>query len=115
MKEFIFLFKGPYYEEMDLSHETAQQHMQKWFNWIKQLQEEGIYISGKPLVRSGKTVSGTDQAVTDGPFAEGKEVVGGFFIVKANDISEAVALTKGFPDYEIGGSVEVREIRVMDM
>ncbi len=115
MKDFMFLFKGPYYEELELSPEKAQNHMEKWFAWIEELRSQGIYVDGKPLVRSGKTVSGIDQVVTDGPFAESKELVGGYFIIKANDIDEAVAATKGFPDYGLGGSVEVREVMVIPM
>lgn len=111
MKEFMFIFKGPYYEDLNFSAEAAQQQMQKWFQWIDQLKEQGIYVEGRPLLKDGgKTVSGKDHLVTDGPFAESKELVGGYMIIKAGNIKEALAATKGFPDYEYDGSVEVREV-----
>ena len=53
--------------------------------------------------------------VTDGPYTEGKEVVGGYFIINAKDIDEAVAISKGCPDFELGGSVQVRQVMKMDM
>jgi len=116
MKEFMFIFTGPYYEDLDMSMETAQAHTQKWFNWVQDLTNKGIYVSGKPLVReSGKVVSGKDAVVTDGPFAESKELVGGYFIIKADNIDDAVTVAKGFPDFELGGSVHVREVQVMHM
>jgi hypothetical protein len=112
MKEFMLLFKAPQ-AGSGLSPEMAQAQMQKWFAWVNQLKNEGIYIDGRPLVNKVKTVSGKSQVVTDGPFAESKEIIGGYFIVKTKDIDSAVAITKGFPDYELGGSVEVREVQVM--
>ena len=53
------------------------------------------------------------KSVTDGPFTESKEVIGGFFIVEAKSLDEAVQLSKDSPDFEIGGSVEVREVMKM--
>lgn len=73
MKEFMFLFKGPYYEEKGLSAEDAQNQMQKWFDWIGKLSSQGIYVEGRPLEKTGiKQVSGANKLVTDGPFAESK-------------------------------------------
>jgi hypothetical protein len=111
MKEFMFIFKGPSYDELDMSPEFMQAQMQKWFSWVDELKKKGQYVEGRPLIPSpAKTVSGVKQIVTDGPFTESKEVVGGYFIIKANNIEEALAATKGFPDYELQGSVEVREV-----
>jgi hypothetical protein len=58
---------------------------------------------------------GPKKIVTDGPYAEGKEIVGGFFVVLARDINEAVELAKDCPDYEFGGVVEVREVQKFDI
>lgn len=115
MKEFMFIFKGPNYLELDLSPEVMQAQMHKWFGWIEELKGKGVYVDGRPLTpEPGKQISGKNQLVTDGPFAEAKEIVGGYFIVKAKSLAEAVTLTKNFPDYELQGSVEVREIAVYD-
>jgi len=63
----------------------------------------------------GKMVKGKKPLITDGPFAEGKESVGGYIILKADSLKEASDLALGFPDFELEGSVEVREIIPMGM
>ena len=60
-------------------------------------------------------IKGKKPIITDGPFAEGKESVGGYLIIKANTLSEASELALGFPDFEFDGTVEVREIIPMPM
>ena len=112
MKEFMMIFIGGDYTEADLSPQQMEQRMAKWMSWVEQLTNDGHYIDGKPLEPVGKRVAGSEQVVTDGPFVESKELVGGYFIVKAKDINEAVQLTGGFPDYDLGGQVEVRPIMV---
>jgi hypothetical protein len=112
MKEFMLIFKSPL-QGSGLSAEMAQAQMQKWFAWVTQLKNDNIYVEGRPLIKGGKNISGKDQVVTDGPFAESKELVAGYFIVKAKDIEEAVELSKGFPDFELGGKVEIREVQLM--
>jgi len=98
-----------------LSPEKQQAHMQKWFEWVEKLKNEKRYLSGEALQPTGKTVSGSKKTVTDGPFAESKEVVGGYFVLMAKDIEEAIRIAKDCPDYELGGKVEVREVMKFDM
>lgn len=114
MKEFMFIFKGPYYEELGLSAEEAQAQLQKWFAWMDQLKQQGVYVEGRPLLQGGKIVSGKDQLVTDGPFAESKELVGGYIIIKAESLEDTLQYTKGFPDYELQGSIEIRPVMPLD-
>jgi len=113
MKEFMFIFKGPYYEDLNMSPEEAEGNMYKWLDWVQQLKNEGVYVEGRPLMKGGKIVAGKNPVATDGPFAESKELVGGYFIIKANSLEEAVDHTKGFPDFAIDGSIEVREVQVI--
>jgi hypothetical protein len=113
MKEFMFIFKGPYPEDLGLSAAEAEANMYKWFAWVNDLKTQGIYVEGRPLIKGGKVVAGKDAVVTDGPFAESKEMVGGYFIIKAGSMEEAVKHTKGFPDYGTDGSIEVREVMAM--
>jgi hypothetical protein len=110
MKEFMFIFLGADDQQTGRSPEQAQAQMQKWFTWINELKAKDLYLEGKPLIPAGKTVKGKKPVVTDGPFAETKELVGGYFVVKAASIEEAAELAKGFPDFELGGSVQVREV-----
>jgi hypothetical protein len=112
MKNFMLLFRGGS-DAVQMSPEESQQHMQKWFAWIEELQQKGIYTSGEALIPGGKTVS-KDALVTDGPFAESKEIVGGFFVVKAGNLDEAAEIAKKCPDLPLNGTVEVREVVVFE-
>ena len=93
--------------------EEMQNIMQLWMGWIDKLKKQNVYSAGEPLTPPGKVVKGNNATVTDGPFAESKEVVGGYFLVKANSLEEATELAKDCPDLSDGGSVEVREIMKM--
>ena len=84
--------------------------------WVDKLAKAEQYVSGEPLLPGGKLVSGNSgKTVMDGPYTEGKEVVGGFFIIKAKDTEEAVAIAKDYPDFKFGGTVQVRQVMKMDM
>jgi hypothetical protein len=115
MKDFMFIFRGPSAEDLNWTPEQHQTAMQKWFNWIGDLSAKGRYVGGDPLVRAGKMVQGKKPVVTDGPFAEGKELLGGYIIVKAESMEEATQIAFGFPDFDVEGSVEVREIMKIQM
>jgi len=94
-----------------LSPETIQAEIQKWNDWIGGIAAQGKMISAAGLYPTGKTVSGSNHVITDGPFTEGKEIIGGFMILTADTIDEAVELSKGCPIYDSEGRVEVREIQ----
>lgn len=115
MEKFMFIFLGGMDPDYMKSPEVMQTSMQEWFAWIEKLKKEGRYEGGEPLEPGGKGVSGPKKLVTDGPFAEGKELVGGYFIVKAKNIDEAVALAKDCPDLKHDGRVEVRPIMKIEM
>jgi hypothetical protein len=115
MEKFMLIFQGPVSASNMPSPEEMGELMGKWFVWINKLAKEGKYVSGEPLLPGGKIISGNPQNVTDGPFAEGKEIIGGFFIVNAANYDEAVKLCEDYPDYEMGGSVIVRQVQKVDM
>jgi hypothetical protein len=108
MSEFLYVFRGGRGEG---TPEQMQQIMQKWMGWMKQLQDSGNFKGGNPLEQTGKVVS--PKNVTDGPFAEAKDVVGGYLLIEAKDISHAVELSRGCPGLTVGGTVEVRPIAKM--
>jgi len=114
MEKFIYLFKGGM-DPSKASPEAMQANMQKWMGWMQKLTQEGTMIGGEPLEPGGKKVSGTKKIVTDGPFAEAKEMVGGYLIVNATDINHAVEISKGCPIFEMDGDIEVRPIQKMQM
>ena len=113
MEKFMLIFQGGM--ASDQSPELIQSQMGKWMAWIEKLNKEGKYVAGEPLVPGGKLIRGTEKTVTDGPYTEGKEVVGGFFIVNASNWDEAIEISKDYPDYELGGAVQVRQVMKMEM
>jgi hypothetical protein len=112
MEKYMFLFRGG---ATNLSPQQHEAHLGKWLSWVEKLTKDGRYVGGEPLLPGGKTISGAKKVVTDGPFAESKEVIGGYFVVEAKNYDEAVLMAKDSPDFEFGGSVEVREVMKMDM
>jgi hypothetical protein len=112
MSQFIYLYRGG--DRPQGSAEQMQQQMQKWMTWLKKLTDMGhVKDPGHPLERSGKIVTGSSRTITDGPFAEAKDVIGGYTLVEARDIGQAVELSSGCPIFEVGGSVEVRPVMSM--
>jgi hypothetical protein len=107
---YLFLFRGGM---QGGSPEDMQKQMQKWRNWIGELNAKGVFVGGEPLERTGKVVRGTKKSVTDGPYSEAKDVVGGYVIVKAGSIDAAVELSRGCPIFEVDGTVEVRQLASM--
>lgn len=112
MEKYMFIFIGG--DASHLSPEAQQAGMGKWFAWVKKLQQQGRYDSGEALLPGGKTIKGVKKTVTDGPFAESKEIVGGYFVIKAKNLAEATEIAKEYPDFELGGTVEIREVVKFD-
>lgn len=112
MEKFMFIFQGGQPQRMSPEH--MQANMGKWMAWIEKLNKAGKYVSGEPLLPGGKLVTGKN-AVTDGPYTEGKEIVGGFFVINAKDMDDAVNISKDFPDFEHGGYVQVRQVMKIEM
>lgn len=93
------------------SPEEMQAEMAKWNHWMGDLAGQGKLVGGEPLFPEGKVLRGTSQKITDGAFIEGKEIVGGYLLIKATDLEEAVELSKGCPTLATDdGTVEVREV-----
>jgi len=91
--------------------------MQKWTAWMKELAAKGhMRNQGHPLERAGKVVKGKRKTVIDGPFAESKDLVGGYTLIEARDLEQAVELSKGCPIFEAESAVlEVRPIMIMNI
>ena len=113
MSQFVYLYRGA---ERGRSPEQTQETMQKWMTWFKELGEKGhIKDIGQPLEHTGKLVKGKQKTVTDGPFAETKDIIGGYTLIEARDLDQAVELSKGCPILEVEGAVEVRPVMKMNM
>jgi hypothetical protein len=109
-KKFLFLFRSR--EDLpDLSPEEMQKIFGRWKAWIDEFKTSGRYVSSAPLEDGGKVLSGPrGSSAVDGPFAEAKEVVGGYLLFTAKSLDEAVELGKGCPGFDRGGILEVREV-----
>lgn len=113
MTKFLYLFRGGDARRETQSPEEMQAHMQKWGVWMQGLAENGTLVDGLPLAQGGNVLSNGGNTITDGPFAEGTEIVGGYLIVNAKDLADASEISKGCPIFEHEGTVEVREIMSM--
>lgn len=95
------------------SAEQMQTTMKQWQDWIGSIAAQGNYSSTNRLHPEGKTLK-PNHVITDGPYAEVKEIIGGYLLVKANTLDEAVEMAKSCPGLLYGGNVEVRNVMSMD-
>lgn len=116
MSNFLYLFRGGYDDYNKLSQQEKEALTKDWEKWLKRLKEQGKLVEGLPLSQEGKVVYKKGELVTNGPFAEGVEVIGGYTIVSAKDIDEAMEISKGNPHFGFDGSIlEIREIVPMNI
>jgi hypothetical protein len=108
--EYMLIFRDTDWHK-GLSPEEMQQVASQWMAWFKGLMEQGKVVAGNPLQPEGKVVSGKNgRVVADGPFAESKEAIGGYFLLHVNTMDEAVAIAKNCPGLPYGVKVEVRAV-----
>ena len=106
----MLLFRGAQWDK-GLSSGELQQLMGQVMAWLEGLQQQGKVKTGQPLGEEGRTVSGKKgRPVADGPFAESKEAVGGYLLLQADNLDEAVAIAKSNPTLEYGVTIEVRPV-----
>lgn len=111
MKDFLFVFRGS--GTPNTSPDEMQAMTKRWMDWIGGIAAQNkLTDRGNRLAPSGKVVK-PGNIITDGPYSEIKESIGGYSIVKANSLDEATELAKGCPGLTVGGTVEVREINQM--
>ncbi|MEM9648165.1 MAG: YciI family protein [Bacteroidota bacterium] len=111
MSNFLWLFRGGYHDYNQLSDKEREALNKDWLKWLEDLKGKGKLIDGLPLSQEGRVVYKRGELVTNGPFAEGAEVVGGYTIISAQHMEEALALSKGNPHFGFEeGTLEVREI-----
>ena len=118
MSDFVFLFRAT--EADNREHmgtpESAQRSMEAWLTWVRELEAKGhLKDAGQPLDRAGKVVRGKKKMVTDGPYAESKDLVLGFMVVQARDLAQAVEISSGCPMLDGSGSVEIRPVVRFEM
>ena len=114
MKQFMMIFIGKEYTDLGLSQEEMQARMEKWFAWGSKMEQAGILRGGEALTPQIRRIVGQDRTVTDTSSAEVKEIVGGFYLIDAKDFDDVQKIAQDFPDYDLGNTVEIREIMVFD-
>lgn len=103
-------------EGFEITPEMIQGIIQKYNDWMAKITESGHLVSLNKLkddLGRNMTGFGDKQVVTDGPYAETKEVIGGYWIIQAADYDEAVRVASTCPTLEFGGRLEVREVEDM--
>jgi hypothetical protein len=109
-KSYMLIFRGTDWYQ-GLSPEEMQQVADQWTVWFNGLTEQGKVIAGNPLEHEGKIVSGKNgRVVADGPYAESKETIGGYFLLRLDTFEEAVAIAQQCPGLAYGIRVEVRPL-----
>ena len=109
MPKFMFLQRGGCDERPEMSPEQIEAGMKRWMDWMTDGKQSGWLLDpGSPLSSKGAVVQ-PDLSVLDGPFAESKELVGGYTIVQAADLAAACELAKQTMKLAGGGRIEVRE------
>ena len=106
----MLIFRGGAVSRDDVSPTVLQAHLEKWYAWADELAREGRRNVGTPLDDGGRAVRGHERVVTDGPYAESKDLVTGAMIIDAASLDDAVEVARRCPTFEFGGSVEVRPV-----
>src|SRR5450432_3311633 len=109
-KTFLLILRGGR-TRRDMSPTDYGEVVRKYIAWVESLRNSEQYKGGEPLEKDAKVLSGKQgQLITDGPFAESKETVGGYFMIIASDLDEAAEIARGCPIFDSDGTVEVRQI-----
>lgn len=108
--EYMLLFRGNDWHK-GLSPEEIQEVVKRMYSWLDRLMAEGKAKAGKPLFPEGKIVAQKKgRSISDGPFAESKEAIAGFFLLEVGSLDEAAEIAKDFPGLNYGATVEVRPV-----
>ena len=114
MKEFMMIFLGADYGELGLSPQQLQERMGKWWAWHGKMESAGIIKGGHALQPGIQRITGPDRTVSNHTAAEVKELVGGYYVIDAENMEAAMAEAQNYPDFDLGGTVEVREVMVFE-
>lgn len=111
MKEFMFLFRLPNrVDDSKASPERMKELARKWDDWVGGIAAQGKVVSAGPRLESTGKVLKKSGVISDGPFVEVREMLGGFLRITADSLEEATTLAHGCPAIDQGGSVEIRPV-----
>jgi hypothetical protein len=110
MADFLYLYRGTEPVAAALSPQQMQDYLRHFQDWIVSLTMAGKISSCGPLAQGGRTLSGPRALITDGPYAEAKDLIGGYTIISAASLDEATEIARGCPFLTVGGTVEIRPV-----
>jgi hypothetical protein len=110
MKNYLVLFREPDGRTEPHAQEDIAKHRDNWKRWFDEYGAKGNLAGGSGLTLEGWMIS-EDGQMYKGIHHVGKEIVGGFLLLKAGDLDEAAAIAHSCPIYEFGGYAEVREMQ----
>ena len=113
MKNFIAIFREPDGREDAHNENELHAHRANWKAWMEKYGKAGNLAGGSSLTLNGKLITGRDAVVSNRIHHVGKEIIGGFLLIKANDLEEATAIIQSCPIFEFDGYAEVREFNIM--
>jgi hypothetical protein len=114
MTEFLMIFRNEYTPEYKPTPEQMQASVKEWQDWMGSIAAQGKFSGTNRLSSVGSKIIRPNAVITDGPYIEMKEIVGGYLLVKVDSMSEAIKLAEGCPIYAMGGNVELREVIPMN-
>lgn len=109
MKTYLILLREDLKALNTMTEEEVMAEIAKYQQWVEELTQSGNHVASEPLTSEGYLVS-EDKIVSDGPFIEAKDAIGGYFIIKANDDQHALEISRSCPLVVQGGTVELRPI-----
>ncbi len=113
MKQFLLLLHEDVDKMSDLSPKEMEELANAHMAWAEELVESGHFIAGDGLQENGILISGKNTVIKDGPYMESKEIIGGYYLLKAKNFESMIEIAKNCPCHTWGGTTEIRQI--MDM
>ncbi len=115
MAQFMYLIRSEGADFSKYSANDFQELLKEYQAWTQKIKTEGRFLAGEKLTNDlGKSLRTKQrEIVVDGPYADSKDAIGGFYIIEAKNLNEALEIGKGCPALSYGGSLEVREIEQM--
>ena len=115
MEQFIVILREPDGRaDEHIEHDMAE-HREKWNEWFAKYAKAGNLLGGNALSLYGKMVKGYDAEVIDDIHKVGTEIVGGYLLLQAEDLDNAVEITRELPVYEFDGYAEVRPFKIYNV
>jgi hypothetical protein len=116
MPEFMLLVRNQLRHISETAPEKHDDFLKACENYIHDLKRENKLIAAQPMVREGKMISGTHGSFEEGPFNEGKDIIVGYYHIRANDIEDAISIAKANPEFEYSNTarVEVRPVKTKE-